>query len=107
RLLPNKPGLEAVRNDSYYRGAPGIASIQVKSYPTPRASWVGLMKDEVDMALEINKDSVEFLEGASRFEIYTAIQPYYIPLVFNIRHPILARVEVRRAIADAIDRDEI
>jgi ABC-type transport system substrate-binding protein len=107
RLVPNTPRLEAVRNDSYYRGAPGIARIQVISYPTPRASWVGLMKDEVDMALEINKESVEFLEGAARFEIYSSIQPYYIPLVFNLRNPTLARVEVRRAIADAINRDEI
>jgi peptide/nickel transport system substrate-binding protein len=65
------------------------------------------MKDEVDMALEINKESVEFLEGAARFEIYSSIQPYYIPLVFNLRNPTLSRVEVRRAIADAINRDEI
>jgi hypothetical protein len=32
---------------------------------------------------------------------------YYIPLVFNFRNPILARPEVRRAIFDAIDREEI
>jgi len=107
RLVPNTPGLEAVRNDVYYRGAPGIARIQVKSYPTSRASWVGLMRGEVNMALEINKESVEFLEGAARFESYSSIQPYYIPLVFNIRNPMLARVEVRRAIADAVNRDEI
>jgi ABC-type transport system substrate-binding protein len=65
------------------------------------------MKGDVDMALEINRESVEFLEGAARFGIYSSIQPYYIPLVFNFRNPILARPEVRRAISDAIDRDEI
>ena len=69
--------------------------------------WVGLMRNDVDMALEINKESVEFLKGAARFETYTSIQPYYIPLVFNIRNPMLARVDVRRAIADAINRKEI
>ena len=107
RLVPNKPRLEAVRNTSYYRGAPGIARVQVVPYPTSRASWAGLMRGDVDMALEINKESVEFLEGAVRFEIYSSIQPYYIPLVFNVRNPMLARVEVRRAIAEAINRDEI
>jgi len=107
RLVPNTTGLEAVRNPSYYRGVPGISRIQFVPYATPRASWVGLMRGDVNMALEINKESVEFLEGAARFQILPSIQPFYVPLVFNVRNPVLARVEVRRAIADAIDRDEI
>jgi len=107
KLVPKSDPLEAVRNNSYYRGQPGIERIKVISYATPRASWVGLMKGDVDMALEINRESVEFLEGAVRFDIYPSMQPYYIPLVFNFRNPILARPEVRRAISDAIDRDEI
>jgi peptide/nickel transport system substrate-binding protein len=61
----------------------------------------------VDLALEVNRESVEFLQGAAKFTLNWSIQPFYIPLVFNVRNPILARVEVRRAIADAIDRDEI
>ncbi|HEU4937058.1 MAG TPA: ABC transporter substrate-binding protein [Vicinamibacterales bacterium] len=107
KLVPNKPGLEAVRNDSYYRGAPEIERVRVITYPTARASWAGLMRGDADMALEINKESVEFVEGAARFKINSSMQPFYIPLVFNTRSPILSRVEVRRAIADAIDRDEI
>jgi peptide/nickel transport system substrate-binding protein len=104
KLVPNTPRLEAVRNDSYYRGRPGIARIRVIPYPTARASWAGLMRGDADMALEINKESVEFVPG---FTINSSMQPFYIPLVFNIRNPILSRVEVRRAIAEAIDRDEI
>jgi peptide/nickel transport system substrate-binding protein len=107
RLVENPTRLKAVRNPTYYRGLPGIETIEVISYPTPRASWVGLMRGDVDMALDVSKESVEFLEGAARFAIYPSIQPYYIPLVFNLRNPILARVEVRRAIAEAIDRTEI
>lgn len=107
RLVPEKETLEAVRNAAYYRGAPDIERVQVKPFPTARATWVGLLRNEVDMALEISKDSVEFLEGAARFRIVSSIQPFYIPLVFNLRNPILARTEVRRAISDAINRDEI
>ena len=65
------------------------------------------MRGDVDMAHEVNRESVEFLEGASRVEMYRSIQPFYIPLVFNLHHPILGRVEVRRAIAEAINRTEI
>jgi peptide/nickel transport system substrate-binding protein len=106
RLVPEKANLAAVRNTSYYRGAPDIERVEVKPYTTARATWVGLLKNEVDMALEINKDSVEFVEG-TKFRIVYSIQPFYIPLVFNLRNPILARTEVRRAISDAINRDEI
>ena len=28
---------------------------------------------------------------------YSFPRPYYIPLVFNVRHPVLKRTEVRRA----------
>jgi peptide/nickel transport system substrate-binding protein len=107
KLVPKSTPLEAVRNTSYYRGEPAIDRIKLIPYSTPRAAWAGLMRGEADLALEINRESVEFLEGASRFEIYSSIQPYYIPLVFNFRNAILARPEVRRAISDAIDRDEI
>lgn len=107
KLIPGSSPLEAVRNSSYYRGQPGIERIQVIPYATPRASWAGLMRREVNMALEINRESAEFLEGATQFEVYSSIQPYYIPLVFNFRNPILARPEVRRAISEAINRDEI
>ena len=106
RLVPQSSPLEAVKNVSYYRGAPGIDRIRVIPYATPRASWVGLLKGEVDVALEINKESVDFLEG-TRYQIYSSIQPFYIPLVFNVRNPILARADVRRAISDAINKDEI
>jgi len=107
KLVANTSGLEAVRNESYYRGRPGIGRIQVVTYPTARASWAALMRGDAEMALEINKELVEFVAGADGFTINTSMQPFYIPLVFNIRNPILSRVEVRRAIAEAIDREEI
>jgi len=107
KLIPESSPLEAVRNSSYYRGQPGIERILVRPYATPRASWAGLMRGEVNMALEINRESDDFLRGATQFEVYSSIQPYYIPLVFNFRNPILARPEVRRAISEAINRDEI
>ncbi|MEP6919003.1 MAG: ABC transporter substrate-binding protein [Acidobacteriota bacterium] len=99
--------LEAIRNDEYYRGRPGIARVKVQFYETLRGASVALMKSEVDLVPEISRESIEFLRGTSRVELYPSIRPYYIPLVFNLRHPILGRVEVRRAIAEAIDREEI
>lgn len=107
KLLQQSPHIQAERNADYYRGRPGLDHVEIVTYETPRASWAALMRGEIDMVQEVNRDSLEFLEGASRFITYPSIRPFYIPLVFNLRHPILGRVEVRRALAEAINRDEI
>jgi peptide/nickel transport system substrate-binding protein len=106
RLLSRTP-IEAERNNEYYRGTPGIERVQIITYDTQRAAWAAMMRGEVDMVQEVNREVVEFLEGSSRFEMYSSIRPFYIPLVFNLRHPILKHVEVRRALNEAIDRAEI
>ena len=107
KLLTRTPSITAERNTSYYRGTPGINKFELIAYETQRAAWVALMRGQVEMVQEVNRDSAEFLEGASHVEMSSTIRPYYIPLVFNVRHPILRRVEVRRALAEAINREEI
>jgi peptide/nickel transport system substrate-binding protein len=107
RIVTRTPSTTAVRNSAYYRGLPGIDRVEVITYDTQRAAWVALMRGEVDMVQQVNRDAAEFLEGASHVEMFSTIRPYYIPLVFNVRHPILKRVEVRRALAEAIDREDI
>ncbi len=59
------------------------------------------------MLQEVARESVDFFEGASDIRTIASIRPYYIPLVFNLRHPVLRRVDVRRALVEAINRDEI
>ncbi len=107
RLLSRKPKILAERNESYYRGMPGIDRVEIMTYDTQRAAWAAMMRGDVDMLQEVNREVVEFLEGSSRFETYSSIRPFYIPLVFNVRHPILKNVEVRRALVEAINRAEI
>ncbi len=107
RLLSRTPLIQAERNDGYYRGTPGIDRVQIVTYDTQRAAWAAMMRGDVDMVQEVNREVVEFLEGSSRFEMYSSIRHFYIPLVFNLRHPILKHVEVRRALAEAINRGEI
>jgi peptide/nickel transport system substrate-binding protein len=107
RLLSHTPSIVAEKNLNYYRGVPGIDRVEVITYDTLRGAWVALMRGQVDMVQEVNPDSAEFLEGASHVEMSPVIRPFYIPLVFNVRHPVLKNVEVRRALAEAIDREEI
>jgi peptide/nickel transport system substrate-binding protein len=90
--------------DKYYRGRPSLSQIEVVNYPTQRGAWAGLMRGDVDMLYEVSRDAAEFVESETAIKTYTFPRPYYIPLVFNVRHPILKRPEVRRAINEALDK---
>jgi peptide/nickel transport system substrate-binding protein len=107
KIRARTPTIESDRNEQYYRGKPGFAHISIVPYDRQRTAWAAMMRGEVDMLQEASRESVDFLLGASEVKTYSSIRPFYIPLVFNLRHPILRQVEVRRALAEAIDREEI
>ncbi|HEX6975065.1 MAG TPA: ABC transporter substrate-binding protein, partial [Vicinamibacterales bacterium] len=107
KLLSRTPAIESIRNDAYHRGTPGVPRVTVVPYDTQRAAWAALLRRDVDAVQEVSRDSVDFLQGASDIATYASIRPFYIPLIFNLNHPILRHVEVRRALVEAIDRDEI
>ena len=88
----------------YYRGRPAVSEIEVISYPTQRNAWAALMRGDVDMLHEVSRDAVEFVEAETTVNTFSFPRPYYIPLVFNIRHPILRNPEVRKAINEALDK---
>lgn len=88
----------------YYRGRPALAAIDVVNYPTQRKAWAGMMRGDVDMLHEVSRDAVEFVEAETSVNTYSFPRPYYIPLAFNMRHPVLRDANVRRAINLAVDR---
>jgi len=88
----------------YYRGRPALGAIDVTNYPTQRKAWAGLMRGDIDMLYEVSREAVEFVEAESTVNTYSFPRPYYIPLTFNVRHPVLADARVRRAINEAVDR---
>ncbi len=107
RIVPFPAGLLALKNAGYYRGEPGLDRVEVTFYDTQRAVFAAIIRGAVDMVPEVNPESVEFLQGASQLDIFPSVRPFYIPLVFNLNNPILKNAEVRRALSQAIDRDEI
>jgi peptide/nickel transport system substrate-binding protein len=107
RILTREPRIEFARYEQYYGGVPAIDRIQIVTYESQRSAWAAMMRGEIDMVQEVSKESVDFLQGASEIETYPSLKPFYIPLVFNLRHPILGRVETRRALTEAIDRSQI
>ena len=107
RIVSRGDSVQTQKNPDYYRGAPAIDRVEIIPYDTQRGAWAAMMRGEVDMVPEVARESVDFLEGASSVQTYSSVRPHYIALVFNLRHPILSRVEVRRALNVGIDREQI
>ena len=66
-----------------------------------------MMRREVNFLHEVSRDAIDFVEAGGDIRAYPLLRPYYTALVFSMRHPVLQRREVRVAINEAIDRNEL
>jgi peptide/nickel transport system substrate-binding protein len=95
------------RFDDYHGGPPAIRTVSLVPFESQRSAWAALLRGDIDVVQEVEPDAVEFIEGSTQVKTYTSLRPFYIAFVFNLRHRALGDVEVRRALTEAIDRDEI
>jgi peptide/nickel transport system substrate-binding protein len=93
--------------EGYYQGTPAVSRVEIHEYPTHRAAWSAMLRNEVNFLHEVNRDAIDFIQAGGDIRAYPLLRPYYVPLVFNLKHPILQRREVRVALTEAIDRDEV
>jgi peptide/nickel transport system substrate-binding protein len=95
------------RFDGYYQGKPSVERVELREYPTHRAAWTGMMRREVNFLHEVSRDAIDFVEAGGDIRAYPLLRPFYTALVFGMGHPVLKRREVRVAINEAIDRNEL
>ena len=90
--------------DGYHRGRPSIDRVEVRGYPTQRKTWSAMMRGDIDMLYDVSREAADFMEAETTVKTFSFPRAYYIPLVFNVRHPVLGRPEVRRALNIAVDK---
>jgi peptide/nickel transport system substrate-binding protein len=93
--------------EKYYKGRPALETVEVHSFSTQRKAWAAMLRGELGMLYEVSRDAVDFVEAETTVRTYSFPRSYYIPFVFNVRHPVLRNVEVRRALNEAIDRSAL
>jgi len=94
-------------NPDYYEGRPYLDKIMVKTYADSRELWTALMRQEVDLALFIEREDYEIIKNDSAFKTYAFPVDGYYSIVYNLDDPILADKRVRQAIAYGIDRKSL
>ena len=93
--------------DGYRMGRPAIDTVKIVGYPTQRAAWAAMLRGETNMLHDVSREAVEFVEAESTVQTHSFVRGYYDALIFNQAHPVLRRREVRQALSEAVDRQEI
>jgi peptide/nickel transport system substrate-binding protein len=94
--------------DGWHGGAPKIKKINVRVIPDMTTMVLELRRGTID--LEINQipfENVAEFEKSDKHRVVKKPGSVWQYLAFNMRDPVLSKVEVRRAIAHAIDRQKI
>lgn len=94
--------------DQYYGGRPRNDGVVLKVIPDDTMRGLELRKGTVDLIVnDLSPDLVWELRQEGRMQVETAPGTDYAYIGLNLRDPILSRLEVRKAIGYAIDRDAI
>ena len=93
--------------DDYYRGRPQIDVVEMKRYMEQRTAWAELMRGNIDALHEVTPSSLDFVEAQSSVKTFPFSRPYYIQLLFNMRHPALKQAVVRQALSQGVDRQAL
>lgn len=94
--------------DGHYLGRPHNDGVVLKVVPDDTMRGLELRKGTVDVIVnDLSPDIVWQLSREGRLQVASAPGTDYAYIGLNLRHPILSRRDVRRAIGVAIDRDAI
>lgn len=107
REAPNSKGYAYDAFPAYHRGQPSIDRVELKLFPNARNAWTALMRDEIDMLYEVTPDALDFIEQSSNTQVRSFLKTYVYMVMLNVRHPVLAHRDVRRALNAAVNRTEI
>jgi peptide/nickel transport system substrate-binding protein len=101
---PTSP-TELKANDHYYLGRPIIDRIAVNTYPSARAAWAEMLRNNLDMLYEVSPDALDSLGRSNQIQVFNYLRHYQYSLIFNPQHAALKSPAVRQALSMAIDRD--
>lgn len=109
KVVTLEPKARLAAFDDYYRGRPKIDFLEIEGFEQLRASWAALMRGQIDAVHEIAPTAIDFVqaEGQTNVRTFPTLRPYYVQVLFNVKHPILKSRAVRQALSYGIDRQAI
>jgi len=101
--------VELAVNEEYYRGRANLDRIFFINIPDAATAMAALEKGDVDVLDTYYSlgNEVDAIEANEDLKYVLRINPGTVHLSFNLNHPVLNNVNVRRAISSTIPRDAI
>ncbi|MFN2323470.1 MAG: ABC transporter substrate-binding protein [Trueperaceae bacterium] len=99
--------LNLVANDDYWGGAPAVDGLQFRIIPEPGPRSFALETGEVHATTQLSIQDVPSLQSNPDVDVIVRPEPRRISWLINTRDEVLADVDVRRALAHAIDYDMV
>ena len=100
--------VELEANEHWLHGVPKIKHITVRVIPDETTRVLELRRGSIDFEVNaIPFESVKEFENSPKHQVVKKPGSVWQYIAFNLKNPILKKVEVRRAIAHAIDRQKI
>ncbi|MCF6460639.1 ABC transporter substrate-binding protein [Clostridium sp. Cult3] len=96
-----------VANPDYHEGAPKLDKIIFSIIPDDATAVEALLNGDIDVLDSVPAANVKELEANENIRLALNEYPSPMRIIFNLNEEILQDVNVRRAIATAIDREEI
>jgi peptide/nickel transport system substrate-binding protein len=95
--------VELIADPDYWGGAPALAGVRYRVMPERATQSIAFRAGDVQLIHDLSPDAFVALEGQGGVELvrYPSDRTSY--LAFNLGHPRLGDVRVRRAIAHAVD----
>jgi peptide/nickel transport system substrate-binding protein len=84
-----------------------VERVTLRPFDTPRAAVAALLREDVDVLVEVPSDARTLLASGNGVRTYPYVKPYVVTLALNHRHPALAQRAVRQALNIAVDRDDM
>jgi peptide/nickel transport system substrate-binding protein len=99
--------LELQANPRYYRGVPAIARLNLPFIHDPSTTINELLTGEIDAAFSLDASRIALLKSLKGHRVIVTPIPEFYAVAFNMEDPVLREVNVRRALALAVDREMI
>jgi len=99
--------VELVANDDYFKGKPKLRRIYVREIPDENTSLNALRSGDIDWIFEASPQLYKELKTMAGINVLLNEQPQTLSIFFNTSRPELHDVNVRRAIAYAVDKESL
>ena len=91
-------------SDAYYATKPYISRLVFRFYKDDAAVSQAVLRGEVQGDWHVDGTQATALSNDPNLKLYTAVQPSFDGLCFNLNDPLMGHIEVRQAIAYGLDR---